>query len=61
MTKVAELHQKWMKDARYRQAHEELQPEFDSARAALGARAAVALSHPCGEPGDDKATRDTLK
>ena len=44
MTKVAELHQKWMKDERYRQAHEELEPEFDLARAVLGARVSAGLT-----------------
>ena len=33
MTKVKDLHQKWMKSAEYRKAYEALKPEFELARA----------------------------
>ena len=32
MTKVKDLHQKWMKSAEYRKAYEALKPEFELAR-----------------------------
>ena len=31
MTKVRNLHKKWMKDPDYRRAHEALKPEFEIA------------------------------
>jgi len=36
MSKVQDLHRKWMKDPKYRKAHEALDPEFALARAAAG-------------------------
>ena len=33
MTKVKDLHQKWMRRAEYRKAYEALTPEFELARA----------------------------
>lgn len=44
MTKVSDLHQKWMKDKEYREAHDELAQEFDLARAVLGARVTAGLT-----------------
>lgn len=44
MTKVNELHQKWMKNKDYRKAHEELAPEFALARAVINARVMAGLS-----------------
>ena len=44
MTKVSGLHQKWMKNKEYRQAHEELAPEFALARAVIDARATAGLT-----------------
>ena len=44
MTKVSDLHKKWMKDPEYRKAHDGLQPEFDLARAVIQARAAAGLT-----------------
>ncbi|MBN9660064.1 MAG: helix-turn-helix transcriptional regulator [Acidobacteria bacterium] len=44
MTKVNTLHQKWMKDESYRQAREELAPEFDLARSMIAARVAAGLT-----------------
>ena len=38
MTKVKDLHQKWMKNEEYRKAHAELAPEFALARAVMEAR-----------------------
>jgi ribosome-binding protein aMBF1 (putative translation factor) len=38
MTKVHDLHRKWMKNKEYRNAHEELAPEFALARAVIHAR-----------------------
>lgn len=44
MTKVDDLHRKWMKNKRYRQAHEELAAEFVLARAVIEARTAAGLT-----------------
>jgi ribosome-binding protein aMBF1 (putative translation factor) len=44
MSKVSELHQKWMKDKKYRAAFEELAPEFDLARAVIQARVKAGLT-----------------
>jgi ribosome-binding protein aMBF1 (putative translation factor) len=44
MSKVKDLHRKWMKDKKYRKAHEELAPEFELARAVIAARAYAGLS-----------------
>jgi transcriptional regulator with XRE-family HTH domain len=38
MTKVSDLHRKWMKDPKYRREHEELAPEFELANAVIAAR-----------------------
>ena len=38
MTKVKDLHQKWMKRAEYRKAYEALAPELELARAVIDAR-----------------------
>jgi len=38
MTKVGELHQRWSRDANYREAYERLGPEFELARALIEAR-----------------------
>jgi ribosome-binding protein aMBF1 (putative translation factor) len=44
MTKVSDLHKKRMKDPEYRKAHDELQPEFDLARAVIQARVSAGLT-----------------
>ncbi len=44
MTKVSDLHQKWMKDKDYRKAHEDLAPEFALARAVIHARVTAGLT-----------------
>jgi transcriptional regulator with XRE-family HTH domain len=44
MTKVNELHQKWMKNKEYRKAYEELAPEFALARAVINARVRAGLT-----------------
>ncbi len=44
MTKVRNLHKKWMKDPDYRRAHEALKPEFEIARALIEARAQAGLT-----------------
>jgi ribosome-binding protein aMBF1 (putative translation factor) len=44
MAKVSDLHQKWMKDKKYRKAHDELEPEFALARAVIEARASAGLT-----------------
>jgi ribosome-binding protein aMBF1 (putative translation factor) len=44
MTKVNDLHQKWMKNQEYRTAHEELSPEFALARTVINARATAGLT-----------------
>jgi len=44
MTKVDDLHKKWMKNKEYRKAYEELAPEFELAHALIGARAAAGLT-----------------
>ena len=44
MTKVSDLHRKWMKSKEYRKAHEELAPEFALARAVIEARATAGLT-----------------
>lgn len=44
MSKVRELHEKWMKGADYRKAHEELEPEFALARAVIEARVMAGLT-----------------
>jgi transcriptional regulator with XRE-family HTH domain len=44
MTKVKDLHQKWMKNKEYRKAHAELAPEFALARAVIDARVTAGLT-----------------
>lgn len=44
MSKVHDLHQKWMQDDAYRSAHEELAPEFEIAHAVIQARAQANLT-----------------
>ena len=44
MTKVNDLHRKWMKKKEYRQAYEELAPEFALARAVIDARVTAGLT-----------------
>ena len=44
MSKVRNLHKKWMKDPDYRKAHEALKPEFEIARALIEARAQAGLT-----------------
>ena len=44
MTKVNELHRKWMNNKEYRKAHEELAPEFALARAVINARVMAGLT-----------------
>ena len=44
MSKLNDLHQKWMNDKDYRQAHQNLNPEFALARAVMEARLAAGLS-----------------
>ncbi len=44
MTKVSTLHKKWMKNKDYRQAYDELAPEFALARAVIKARVIAGLT-----------------
>ena len=44
MSKVNDLHQKWMKNQKYRRAYEELAPEFALAHAVIEARVAAGLT-----------------
>ena len=44
MTKVKDLHKKWMKKKEYREAYQELAPEFTVARAVIKARATAGLT-----------------
>jgi ribosome-binding protein aMBF1 (putative translation factor) len=44
MTKVTDLHQKWMKSKEYRKAHEDLAPEFALAEAVIEARVTAGLT-----------------
>jgi ribosome-binding protein aMBF1 (putative translation factor) len=44
MTKVKDLHRKWMKEADYRAAYEGLAEEFEVARALIEARTQAGLS-----------------
>lgn len=44
MTKVSDLHEKWMKQQDYRQAHEALAPEFALAHAVIEARVTAGLT-----------------
>jgi ribosome-binding protein aMBF1 (putative translation factor) len=44
MTKVNDLHRKWMKNKEYRKAYEDLAPEFALAHAVIGARVTAGLT-----------------
>ncbi len=44
MTKVSDLHRKWMKSKEYSKAYEELAPEFALARAVIAARVTAGLT-----------------
>jgi transcriptional regulator with XRE-family HTH domain len=44
MTQVKGLHRKWMQDPAYRQAYDELAPEFELARSIISARLAAGLT-----------------
>jgi transcriptional regulator with XRE-family HTH domain len=44
MTKVKDLHERWMKGGEYRKAHERLAPEFELARAVIDVRAQAGLT-----------------
>ena len=44
MTKVNELHRKWMKEPAYRKAHKALAPEYELAGAVIKARAKAGLT-----------------
>jgi ribosome-binding protein aMBF1 (putative translation factor) len=44
MTKVNELHRKWMKEPAYRKAHKALAPEYELAAAVIKARAKAGLT-----------------
>jgi ribosome-binding protein aMBF1 (putative translation factor) len=44
MTRVSDLHRKWMKKADYREAHAQLAPECDLARALIEARVTAGLT-----------------
>ncbi len=44
MSDIENLHRKWMKDPRYKKAHEELASEFELARAVIQARANAGLT-----------------
>ena len=44
MSKVSDLHRKWMKSKEYREAHKELEPEFALARAVIQARVTAGLT-----------------
>ena len=44
MTKVSDLHRKWMKNSDYRKAIEDLAPEFALARAVIDARVTAGLT-----------------
>jgi ribosome-binding protein aMBF1 (putative translation factor) len=44
MTRIKDLHRKWMKSREYRKAHEALMPEFELARAVIDARVTAGLT-----------------
>lgn len=44
MSKVIDLHRKWIKDSEYRKAHESLAPEFELVRALIHARVQAGLT-----------------
>lgn len=44
MSKVADLHEKWSRDADYRQAYDQLGPEFELSRCLIEARTRAQLT-----------------
>jgi len=44
MSKVSDLHRRWMKNPEYRKAHQALAPEFELARAVIAARVTAGLT-----------------
>jgi ribosome-binding protein aMBF1 (putative translation factor) len=44
MTRLRELHERWLQDPEYRQEYERLGPEFELARALIEARARAGLT-----------------
>ncbi len=44
MTRVDDLHRKWMKNKEYRKAYDDLAPEFALARAVIAARVTAGLT-----------------
>ena len=44
MTKLNDLHEKWMKNKAYRKAHADLEPEYALARALIQARVSAGLT-----------------
>ena len=50
MTKVSDLHEKWMKQQDYRQTHEALAPEFALANAVIEARTTFIANPPLTSP-----------
>ena len=44
MTKVRDLHERWMQDEAYRAAYDDLEPEFALARALIEARSRAGLT-----------------
>jgi transcriptional regulator with XRE-family HTH domain len=44
MSRLRDLHEKWLQEPAYREAYERLGPEFDLARALIEARAAAGLT-----------------
>lgn len=44
MSKLNDLHRKWVKNPKYRKAFEELKPEFELAQALIEARAEAGLT-----------------
>ena len=44
MSKVTDLHEKWSRDADYREAYDELGPEFELSRCLIAARTGARLT-----------------
>jgi predicted transcriptional regulator len=44
MARITEMHQRWMKESRYRKAYEALEDEFAVARAVIAARSRAGLT-----------------
>lgn len=44
MARISELHQKWMKEPKYRKAHADLEDEFALAKAVIAARNRAGLT-----------------